>query len=114
MNFSSISIYSFYPGGIGGPGGDSSRQGGPGGTGGGPNVHTGVGDMLIYQGSKEEEPGATRRAIIDWFSPINFFQRHDDIKHARAKGTGKWLVHHPSFTQWESGSNNTLWCDGIR
>ncbi|KAJ7887446.1 hypothetical protein B0H13DRAFT_1550065, partial [Mycena leptocephala] len=31
----------------------------------------------------------------------------------RAKGTGGWLLEHPVFKQWESGSGRTLWCRGI-
>ncbi|KAJ7330372.1 hypothetical protein DFH08DRAFT_639455, partial [Mycena albidolilacea] len=54
-----------------------------------------------------------RLAFLDWFSPINFFLRHADISQVRAKGTGEWLLKHPLFIQWESGSKSTLWCHGI-
>ncbi|KAJ7302178.1 hypothetical protein DFH08DRAFT_669087, partial [Mycena albidolilacea] len=60
-------------------------------------------------GNKEEE----RKKIIDWFSPINFFLRQADISQMQEKGTGGWLLAHPVFKKWESGSGSTLWCCGI-
>jgi hypothetical protein len=64
----------------------------------------------FHYGNKEEE----HKKIIDWLSPINFFLRQADISQVRVKGTGEWLLKHPLFTQWESGSGSTLWCHGIR
>ncbi|KAJ7165398.1 hypothetical protein C8R46DRAFT_901150, partial [Mycena filopes] len=54
-----------------------------------------------------------RTQIIDWFSPINFFQQHADISSARQKGTGGWLLVHPHFQEWKEGLGRTLWCSGI-
>ncbi|KAJ7349653.1 hypothetical protein DFH08DRAFT_696264, partial [Mycena albidolilacea] len=51
--------------------------------------------------------------IINWLSPINFFLQQADIAQMRAKGTGGWLLKHPLFKQWESGSGRRLWCHGI-
>ncbi|KAJ6487291.1 ankyrin repeat domain-containing protein, partial [Mycena vulgaris] len=51
--------------------------------------------------------------FLDWFSPINFFLRHADISQVRQKGTGGWLLGHPLFKKWQSGSGSTLWCRGI-
>jgi hypothetical protein len=55
-----------------------------------------------------------RMQIIDWLSPINFFLRQVDISRVREKETGGWLLTDPLFKQWESGSERTLWCCGIR
>ncbi|KAJ7456174.1 hypothetical protein FB451DRAFT_1512596 [Mycena latifolia] len=101
-------------GGTGGTGGKGGEQGGAGGTGEGVIVNAGPGIIVINHGNKEEGMDASRLAFLDWFSPINFFLRHADISRVRAKGTGEWLRKHPLFIQWESGSESTLWCHGIR
>ncbi|KAJ7046349.1 hypothetical protein C8F04DRAFT_988023, partial [Mycena alexandri] len=54
-----------------------------------------------------------RSRIIEWLSPINFFLRHADVSQARQAETGKWLLMHPHFQEWESRSAGTLWCFGI-
>ncbi|KAJ7035270.1 hypothetical protein C8F04DRAFT_955187 [Mycena alexandri] len=54
-----------------------------------------------------------RDNILNWLSPINFFLRHADISQMQTKGTGGWLLEHPRFKKWESGSGSTLWCWGI-
>ncbi|KAJ7162325.1 ankyrin repeat-containing domain protein [Mycena filopes] len=56
---------------------------------------------------------AERTQIIDWFSPINFFQQHADIASARKEGTGSWLMVDPCFKEWKEGLRRTLWCHGI-
>jgi hypothetical protein len=55
-----------------------------------------------------------RDVILNWLSPINFFLRQADISQMREKGTGGWLLAHPLFQKWETGSGSTLWCRGIR
>ncbi|KAJ7303833.1 ankyrin repeat-containing domain protein, partial [Mycena albidolilacea] len=55
-----------------------------------------------------------RLDFLDWLSPINFFPRQEDIFRVRQKGTGEWLLVHPHFQEWKSGSRRTLWCRGIR
>jgi hypothetical protein len=77
-------------------------------------VNAAAGTIVINHGKREEGVDASRLAFLDWFSPINFFLRHADISQVRAKGTGEWLLKHPLFIQWESGSKSTLWCHGIR
>ncbi|KAJ7155702.1 ankyrin repeat domain-containing protein [Mycena filopes] len=56
---------------------------------------------------------AERTQIIDWFSPINFFQQHADITSAQQKETGGWLIMDPRFQGWKEGLGRTLWCHGI-
>jgi hypothetical protein len=70
--------------------------------------------MVINHANKEDGLDASRLAFLDWFSPINFFQRHTDISQVRTKGTGGWLLADPVYKKWESGSGSTLWCHGIR
>ena len=52
--------------------------------------------------------------ILDWFSPLNFFQTQQDILKKHEQGTGKWLLDKPEFQQWLTGSECTLCCRGIR
>jgi hypothetical protein len=70
--------------------------------------------IVIHRNDREEEINMKRQAFLDWLSPINFFLRQADISRVRAKGTGEWLLKHPLFIQWESGSKSTLWCRGMR
>jgi hypothetical protein len=66
--------------------------------------------MHVHYHGKAEN----RDIIINWLSPINFFLQQAEISGARAEGTGNWLLEHPLFKKWESGSGGTLWCCGIR
>ncbi|KAF8133575.1 ankyrin repeat-containing domain protein [Mycena galopus ATCC 62051] len=98
-------------GGTGGDGGQGIEQGkgGTGGAGYGPNVNAGPGTMHVhYHGGAENQD-----IIINWLSPINFFQRQADISQMREKGTGGWLLAHPLFKKWEADFGSTLWCHGI-
>lgn len=107
------SWYVYYPGGRGGGGGPGGQQGGGGGVGEAPIVHFGTGDLRVerhYHG----EAQIKRDDILNWLSPINFFLRQADISRVRQKETGGWLLEHPLFKKWESGSGSTLWCHGIR
>ncbi|KAJ7173218.1 ankyrin repeat-containing domain protein [Mycena filopes] len=61
----------------------------------------------------DQQQAAERTKIIDWFSPINFFQQHADITSARQKETGGWLMMDPCFQEWKEGLGRTLWCHGI-
>ncbi|KAJ7179719.1 ankyrin repeat-containing domain protein [Mycena filopes] len=70
-------------------------------------LESGVNNLNDKQDSSE------RTQIIDWFSPINFFQQHADITSARQKGTGGWLLVNPHFQEWKEGLGRTLWCSGI-
>ncbi|KAJ7136784.1 ankyrin repeat-containing domain protein [Mycena epipterygia] len=55
-----------------------------------------------------------RQMIIEWMSPINFFQRQVDIFSNLQPGTGQWLLADPRFKNWESRPGQILWCRGIR
>jgi hypothetical protein len=69
---------------------------------------------VIHRGDKEEEIDIKRIDFLNWLSPINFFPRQEDIFRVWQKGTGEWLLAHPCFQEWKSGSRRTLWCRGIR
>src|SRR5437762_1740429 len=54
------------------------------------------------------------RDIINWISPLNFWQTQNDNFERRQKGTGEWLLNDPKFMKWLTGSTNILWCPGDR
>ncbi|KAJ7108274.1 hypothetical protein C8R44DRAFT_938293, partial [Mycena epipterygia] len=51
--------------------------------------------------------------ILDWITPLNFFQRQANIFSTWQPGTGEWLLSDSLFKEWESGSEKVLWCQGI-
>ena len=56
-----------------------------------------------------------RRTILNWLSPeLNFWIKQRDFLALCKEGTGEWLLDHPEFEKWLSGTNSTLWCPGIR
>ncbi|KAJ7132644.1 ankyrin repeat-containing domain protein [Mycena filopes] len=77
-------------------------------------VNSGVTNMSHALSEQSQRMQAEERSrLIEWLSPINFFLRHADVSQTRQAGTGKWLLAHPDFQKWESGSAGTLWCYGI-
>ncbi|KAJ7150077.1 ankyrin repeat-containing domain protein [Mycena crocata] len=62
---------------------------------------------------QKEIDSARRAQIVEWMSPLNFFQRQADIFSTWQRGTGDWLFEDPQFKTWESSSGKTLWCRGM-
>ncbi|KAL8980010.1 MAG: hypothetical protein Q9205_004795 [Flavoplaca limonia] len=48
--------------------------------------------------------------ILDWLSPLNFFQTQQDTFTRREDGTGQWFIESDVFQDWLSGTNCTLCC----
>ncbi|KAJ7108163.1 ankyrin repeat-containing domain protein [Mycena epipterygia] len=62
---------------------------------------------------QERNDVAEHKKILDWITPLNFFQRQADIFSTWQLGTGEWLLSDSLFKEWESGSKKVLWCQGI-
>ncbi|KAJ7291120.1 hypothetical protein C8J57DRAFT_1211638 [Mycena rebaudengoi] len=62
--------------------------------------------MDIWSAAQERE----REMIIQWFSPLNFFPKQDDIFGCRQEGTGEWFVKHPEFKDRRDSPGKTLFC----
>ncbi|KAJ7892300.1 hypothetical protein B0H14DRAFT_2267306, partial [Mycena olivaceomarginata] len=62
---------------------------------------------------QNSESDKKRAEIIDWLSPINFFQRQAEIFSTRQSGTGEWLLADSKFKEWEAETGKILWCRGI-
>ncbi|KAJ7076757.1 hypothetical protein B0H15DRAFT_893114, partial [Mycena belliarum] len=69
--------------------------------------------QLIIFNFSNKEIEAEKQQILDWITPLNFFQRQADILAAWQPGTGKWLLSDARFESWESGGQQVLWCYGI-
>ena len=54
------------------------------------------------------------KSILRWLSPVNFWLKQEDVCKQREAGTGKWLLEHPDFLEWEKGNKEMLWCRGSR
>ena len=52
--------------------------------------------------------------IADWLSPLNFLTTQVDVHSKRQEGTGQWLLESQVFKDWLCGTQETLWCPGIR
>ncbi|KAF8181900.1 hypothetical protein K438DRAFT_1447377, partial [Mycena galopus ATCC 62051] len=53
-----------------------------------------------------------RDTVLDWYSPLNFFQRQQAIHATHQEGTGGWFLRNETFKEWKSGMGKILWCDG--
>jgi hypothetical protein len=60
------------------------------------------------------DKAAQHKLLLDWMTPLNFFQRQADIFSAWQPGTGEWLLSHQQFKEWVSGSGEIIWCPGMR
>ncbi|KAJ6555662.1 hypothetical protein DFH09DRAFT_1037923 [Mycena vulgaris] len=67
----------------------------------------------VAQMQQQNSDAAIRDRIIEWMSPINFFQRQADIFSMWQPGTGDWLLSDPQFKVWEFSSGIILWCRGM-
>ncbi|KAI8650762.1 NACHT domain-containing protein [Fusarium keratoplasticum] len=58
---------------------------------------------------------ATRRTeILSWISKEPYRQHHMQTRSEVLEGTGKWLLHDPTFLQWKNESaSSILWLHGI-
>ncbi|KAJ7200212.1 hypothetical protein GGX14DRAFT_342912, partial [Mycena pura] len=54
-----------------------------------------------------------RTEILQWMSPVNFFERQADVFSTWQPGTGSWLLSSPGFREWETATGKTLWCHGM-
>ena len=80
-----------------------------------PALLTGVQEMQIGVTSIQNRLEAEAvQNIVDWFSPLSFGDRHNDILSRRCEGTGNWLFETPEASAWLlSPEKASLWCSGI-
>ncbi|KAL8889204.1 MAG: hypothetical protein Q9192_006056, partial [Flavoplaca navasiana] len=64
--------------------------------------------LLIYAA----DPSREREKIIAWLSPVDFWQKQDDVFSDAHPGTGQWLLDLQQFQRWLSGDPRDMWCHG--
>jgi hypothetical protein len=64
---------------------------------------------LIRRQDKEE-----RRKILDWLSPLNFWNTQGETYSQAEPGTCLWFFESTEFNSWYKGDVRTLWCPGDR
>ncbi|KAJ7692540.1 ankyrin repeat-containing domain protein [Mycena rosella] len=69
--------------------------------------------VTLLDAARDSKLEEERTKILDWLSPINFFQRHAEISAVRQEGTGHWLLADVCFKEWKAESGGILWCRGI-
>ncbi|KAJ5409244.1 Galactose oxidase/kelch beta-propeller [Penicillium crustosum] len=56
-----------------------------------------------------------RRQMLDWLSTQPYLDHHTTIKSRVLDGTCRWVLQHPSFTEWKCESTNSLlWLHGAQ
>lgn len=52
--------------------------------------------------------------VFEWLSPTLYDKRHNEIKHSRIEGTGRWLLETAQYRCWrfELDAPSFLWCHG--
>ena len=56
------------------------------------------------------------KAVLDWLSPLNMYQKQQDTLSRRHGITSSWLLVDPIFKAWidSESSQQSLWCPGNR
>ena len=58
------------------------------------------------------DPSPEREKIIAWLSPVDFWQKQDDVFSDAHSGTGQWFLDLQQFQRWLSGDPRDMWCHG--
>ncbi|KAK7022681.1 ankyrin repeat-containing domain protein [Favolaschia claudopus] len=109
QKFCSINITAH--GGTGGVGGHGGQQGGLGGRGEGAQL-TFNNTNTVYLAAKISSNDNKMNKILNWLTPLNFYQHQDATFATWQKGTGQLFLSLPEFKTWLSNSEKVLWCEG--
>ncbi|KAL9630679.1 MAG: hypothetical protein Q9204_004595, partial [Flavoplaca sp. TL-2023a] len=60
----------------------------------------------------QADPSPEREKIIAWLSPVDFWQKQDDVFSDAHPGTGQWFLDMQQFQRWLSGDPRDMWCHG--
>ena len=53
-------------------------------------------------------------AFLKWLSPLQMYQFHRTTIDRVPKGCGEWFLTSDRYMKWRFGTDNLLWCSGIR
>jgi hypothetical protein len=68
---------------------------------------------LLHERQDNRERHEEHRAILDWFTLIDYATQQNDFISRRQEGTGQWLLDLDEFQGWLNQSGQTLFCPGI-
>jgi nucleoside phosphorylase len=51
--------------------------------------------------------------LLNQLSPVNFWDKQQDVHSQAVEGTGTWIIDDPNFRLWLAGPNEVLWCRGV-
>jgi Cdc6-like AAA superfamily ATPase len=54
-----------------------------------------------------------KQAILDWLTPVDYFDQQNDFIRTQQPGTGHWFLQTPEYRAWLDGDRQTLFCPGI-
>ncbi|KAI9043149.1 putative ferric reductase transmembrane component [Aspergillus affinis] len=69
-------------------------------------VDEGIQHLLTKMKAKE------RIQMLEWISAIPFGKNHNNVKGRRTPDTGKWLLEHDDFRNWDQGESSIFWLQG--
>jgi len=55
-----------------------------------------------------------KQTILNWLSPLQMAQVHQNIACLAGEGSGKWFITSQKYMNWQSENAKLLWCPGIR
>ncbi|KAJ7218326.1 hypothetical protein C8J57DRAFT_1537494 [Mycena rebaudengoi] len=67
----------------------------------------------IKRNQEDDHDDTRREKILDWYSPLNFFQRQEEILKTRQRDSGGWFLADKSFKRWKAAEGKILWCCGM-
>ncbi|KAH4217774.1 hypothetical protein HBH70_194640 [Parastagonospora nodorum] len=62
---------------------------------------------------QQDQDRQRHHLIMDWLSSADFSAQQSDFIARRQEETGFWFLESPEFTDWVSGTSQTLFCHGI-
>jgi hypothetical protein len=77
------------------------------------SLATKAGIDLLHERQDNRERHEERRAILDWFTLIDYATEQNDFVSRRQEGTGQWLLDSDKFQGWLNQSGQTLYCPGM-
>lgn len=79
------------------------------------SIHEHVREVARGVNDLQSRAAATERTnLIAWLSPLNFWPKQADVFSKRLERTGEWFLECDEFKTWLNGTQQTLWCHGIR
>ena len=63
---------------------------------------------------QNSQDGKAIQKVVDWLSPLNFGDQHNDVLSRRCEGTEGWFIATLEASEWLSSPHKaSLWCSGI-